>query len=122
MGAVADLGPCYRDCDLVVVPIRAGGGTRIKLLEAMAHARPVVATQIGAEGLAVQDRTHLLLADEPQAFARACLELLGDPDLARLLGERGRELVQRCYARDVVARSLTELYRCMLAGRWEERA
>jgi glycosyltransferase involved in cell wall biosynthesis len=122
MGAVADLGPCYRDCDLVVVPIRAGGGTRIKLLEAMAHARPVVATRIGAEGLAVKDRTHLLLADQPQPFARACLELLRDPDLALSLGLCGRQLVQQCYARDVVARSLTELYRSMLAGRREESA
>ena len=79
-GAVADLGPCYRDCALVVVPVRAGGGTRIKLLEAMAHARPVVATRIGAEGLAVQHETHLLLADEPLTFAHACLELLREAE------------------------------------------
>lgn len=121
-GAVADLGACYRDCDLVVVPVRAGGGTRIKLLEAMAHARPVVATRIGAEGLAVQDRAHLLLADEPEQLARACLELLGDPGLARLLSQQGRELVRQCYGRDAVARLLTELYRSMLAGRGEECA
>jgi polysaccharide biosynthesis protein PslH len=78
---VPDLAPYYADADAVIVPLRAGSGTRIKILEAFSFRKPVVSTSIGAEGLAVSHGRHLLIADEPQAFADACLRLINDPAL-----------------------------------------
>ena len=73
-----DLAPHYAWADLALAPIRAGGGTRIKILEAFAARVPVVATPVGAEGLAVQDGEHLLLADDSNDFATACRRIKGD--------------------------------------------
>lgn len=80
-----------------VVPIRQGGGTRLKILEAMALGTPVVATSKGAEGLEVVDSDHLLLADEPGTFARRTVELLNDLDLRQRLVVNARRLVEDCY-------------------------
>jgi glycosyltransferase involved in cell wall biosynthesis len=74
----ADLAPHYAWADLAVIPLTAGGGTRIKLIEAFAHGVPVVATTIGTEGVDARHGTHLLVADEPAAFAEACSLLLSD--------------------------------------------
>jgi glycosyltransferase involved in cell wall biosynthesis len=71
--------------DIVVVPLRSGGGTRVKILEAFAHRIPVVSTTIGAEGLGVRSDRELLLADTPQAFADACVRLLADRALREAL-------------------------------------
>lgn len=90
----------------VVVPIRSGGGTRIKILEAFAHRRPVVSTTIGAEGLEVVDGTHLLIADDVTGFADACVRLLHDDALCQQLAEAGSQLHADHYtgqrARDVI--------------------
>ena len=80
-----------------VVPIRQGGGTRVKILEAMALGTPVVATSKGAEGLEVMDSDHLLLADEPEAFAGRTVDLLGNPDLCQCLAANARSLVEDRY-------------------------
>ncbi len=66
---------------VAVVPVRYGGGTRVKILESFAHRVPVVSTTFGAEGLDVTDGVHLLLADDPDAFAAATIRLLRDPGL-----------------------------------------
>ncbi|HEU5433731.1 MAG TPA: glycosyltransferase family 4 protein, partial [Thermomicrobiales bacterium] len=87
-GYVADLASVYRDAHVAVVSVRAGGGTRIKAIEAFAWRRPVVSTAFGVEGLGVRDGEHLLLADESEAMARQCLRLLAEPDLAGELVER----------------------------------
>ena len=71
--------------DIAVVPLRMGSGTRLKILESFAHRIPVVSTTIGADGLDVQDGVHLLLADRPDEFARACRRLIEDRALARRL-------------------------------------
>jgi glycosyltransferase involved in cell wall biosynthesis len=89
---VADLAPVYADADAVVVPLRAGGGTRIKILEAFVHRRPVVSTSLGAEGLEVEHHRHLLLADTPEDFAAQCARLAGDPALRESLTAGGFEL------------------------------
>ncbi len=89
-GAVPDVAPYYADADAAIVPIRAGGGSRIKLLEALAHRRPVVSTVMGAEGIAVRNGREALLAESPAEFAAACARLAGDPALARALARRGR--------------------------------
>src|SRR5262249_33245415 len=80
-GFLEDLAPLYASADAAVVPLRAGGGTRIKILEAFAHGVPVVSTSIGAEGLDVVADVHLLLADEAESFARACLDVKKNPEL-----------------------------------------
>jgi glycosyltransferase involved in cell wall biosynthesis len=111
VGPVDDLAPEYKAAGVVVVPIRAGGGTRIKLIEALAYGKPVVSTSIGATGIAVDDGHHLVIADDAAEFAQACLGLLGDPAEARSLGARGRKLVRERYASDVVGARLVSLFR-----------
>lgn len=84
-GAVPDLTEFYRDADVVVAPIRAGGGSRIKLLEAFSYRRPVVSTATGAEGIEIRDAPFLLLADTPDDFAAQCALLMKTPALGRKL-------------------------------------
>jgi len=84
-GTVPDVRPYLAEGSVCVVPLRAGGGTRIKIFEAMAAGIPVVSTRIGAEGLPVQDGTHCFLADEPQAFADRVIEVLqGAPAIGQM--------------------------------------
>lgn len=92
-----------------VVPIREGGGTRLKILEALALGVPVVSTSKGAEGLELADGKHLLLADTPMDFARATSRLLTDPPLARRLGEAGRQVVAARYDWRVIIPRLNDL-------------
>ncbi len=92
-GAVPDVRPYILQADLYVVPLLAGGGTRFKILEALALARPVVSTRLGADGIPVEDGVHLALADEPQDFARRAAYLLSHRDEAAAMGRRGRAFV-----------------------------
>jgi polysaccharide biosynthesis protein PslH len=94
-GGVPDVRPYIERAALFIVPIRIGGGTRLKIYEAMAMESPVVSTTVGAEGLPVTDEQHVLFADEPAAFAAAIIRLLTMPDEARALGLRGADLVRR---------------------------
>jgi len=96
-GSVSDVRPHLALATAVVVPLRVGGGTRIKILECLASARPVVSTSIGAEGLGLRPGQHLLLGDEPDAFAGEALRLLRDRDLGRRLAEAGRAHVVAHY-------------------------
>jgi len=84
---VPDLEPYYAEADLAVVPLRAGSGTRIKILEAFSFHRPVVSTSIGCEGLGVTDGRQLLIADQPEAFANACRRLIQDRELRTQIAE-----------------------------------
>jgi len=92
-GPVADVTPWYESAHAVIVPVRAGGGTRIKILEAFAHRRPVVSTPAGAEGLGVTSGQHLLVADSPVSFAADCVRLMRDPALGRALAGQGAAFV-----------------------------
>lgn len=87
-----DLSKQYARAKLAVIPLQAGGGTRIKLLEAFAYGVSVVATPVGAAGIAVENRTHLLLADSPATFADACAKLLSDAQLGARLSANARRL------------------------------
>lgn len=98
-GFVEDLGPLYAGTRVVCAPIFAGGGTRIKIVEAATHGRPVVATTLGAEGLDLEDERHILLRDDPDAFADAVADLMRDDERARRIGEAGRAAVGRTYDR-----------------------
>jgi glycosyltransferase involved in cell wall biosynthesis len=89
-GSLADLGSPLKGCDLAVVPLSAGGGTRMKILDYFAAGLPVVSTSKGCEGLPVRDGEELLIRDGWDAFATAVAELLDDPDARQGLGNRGR--------------------------------
>jgi polysaccharide biosynthesis protein PslH len=88
-GPVADVTPWYESAHAAIVPVRAGGGTRIKILEAFAHRRPVVSTPAGAEGLDVTPGRHLLLASSPEDFAGQCARLMRDRALRGALADLG---------------------------------
>jgi glycosyltransferase involved in cell wall biosynthesis len=79
-------------CDLVLVPLRSGSGTRLKILEAFAHRVPVVSTTIGAEGIGAVDGVHLLIADTPDAIAEACGRVCEDTGLRRRMIDAAQEL------------------------------
>jgi len=111
VGTVADVRPWLARASVVVVPLRSGSGTRLKILEAFAAGRPVVSTRIGAEGLTVVHGQHLLLADDAGEFAAAVLRLLSDTWLQRQLALRARELVESDYTWDRSGEKLRALYR-----------
>lgn len=102
-GRVDDVRPYMGQGAAYVVPIRIGGGTRLKIYEAMAMGLAVISTTIGAEGLPVRDGSDLLLADAPQAFADAVVRVLTDQRLARKLGTRGARTVREKFSWDNVA-------------------
>ncbi|MBV8731305.1 MAG: glycosyltransferase [Acidobacteriia bacterium] len=94
-GAVEDAISELARAEVAIVPLLAGSGTRLKILEAWAAGLPVVSTTLGAEGFPVRDGNHLLLADTAEAFAEAISRLLRDPDLGRELAAEGRALLER---------------------------
>ncbi len=96
-GFVQDAIAVLAQSQVAVVPVLAGSGTRIKILEAWAARTPVVSTRIGAEGLECKDRDHLLLADDPESFTTAVSELLALPDDRARIGAAGRRLYEERY-------------------------
>ena len=105
-GRVDDVRPHISESAVYVVPLRIGGGTRLKIFEAMAMGKAVVSTAIGAEGLPVRDGEHLLFADEPVAFATAVVRVLRDADGRRRLESAARALVVEQYDWSAVAHEL----------------
>jgi glycosyltransferase involved in cell wall biosynthesis len=113
-GFVSDLRPHLAAATAVVVPLRLGGGTRLKILEAMAMGKPVVSTTLGAEGIeAVPDR-DILIEDEPAGFANAVSRLLAEPSLAARIGRSARQLAIERYAWSGAARALEGFYHQIL--------
>lgn len=116
LGFVDDLADAYGRARIACAPILAGGGTRLKIVEAAAYARPIVSTSLGAEGLDLRSGEHLLLADDPQRFADACVELLGDPARCREMGAAGRAFVAEHYDRSKVVGRVRDLLRGVTAA------
>jgi glycosyltransferase involved in cell wall biosynthesis len=110
LGFVPDLAPLYARAGVFVNPMRGGGGTRLKMLEAMAAGKAVVSTAIGAEGLALTPGRDVVLADTAAEFADAVRALLADHALAARLGRAARALVEARYAWDVCLAPLEALY------------
>ncbi len=115
-GAVPDTRPYIAEAGVYVAPLRMGGGTRFKLLEAMALGRPIVSTRLGAEGFAVQSGREVQLADDAASFARAVLDLLADPQRRATLGAAGRAFVQAEYDWAAIVPRLEELYAALGAA------
>src|SRR5258708_13603050 len=121
-GYVTDIVAEVGRAAIAIAPLRIGGGTRLKIVEAMALARPVVATPIGAEGIEVQHGRDLLLADEPRDFANAVLRLLAKPAEAAALGLRGRRFVEEAYSWDTSAAQLEHLLEELIERREHPRS
>ncbi len=113
-GFVADLRPHLAAAAVVVVPLRLGGGTRLKIVEAMAMGKAIVSTTLGAEGIDAVPGRDLLIADEPGAFADAVNRLLSDPGLADRIGQSARQLAVDRYGWGGAARTLESFYHRIL--------
>lgn len=110
-GYVEDVRPYIAGATVYVAPLRIGGGTRLKLLEAMAMEKAVVATRLGAEGYEMRDGEELLLADDAKTFAGAVLSLLSDPERRSALGRAARRFVEDRYDWQVLAPRIEHLYK-----------
>jgi len=114
-GFVKDLKPEYEAAGIVIVPIRGGGGTRIKILEAFTHGIPVVSTSKGAEGLEVKNGVHLFIEDDPDLFADACIRLMNDHQLRDEISHRAFSLAVSKYSPEIInhiwTETLSETYR-----------
>jgi len=107
-GTVDDVRPYVRTASVVVVPLRFGGGTRLKILEAFAMKKAVVSTSLGAEGIQCQNGKHLCIENESEAFAQACLNLMRDDGERHDLGENGHTLALVRYSWTAVIRRMHE--------------
>ncbi|HJS23268.1 MAG TPA: glycosyltransferase [Pyrinomonadaceae bacterium] len=104
-GRVADVRPYMEEAAVYIVPLRIGGGTRLKIYEAMAMEKPIVSTSIGAEGLPVANGEEIILADTPVSFAEAVVKLLRQESLAAEIGKRAAAKVREQFGWDTVADS-----------------
>ncbi len=112
-GFVPDVRPVLRAATVSVVPLRVGGGTRMKILESMAAGTAVVSTSIGCEGLDVEPERHLLVGDGPEAFARGVVRLLHEPDLRAVLEREALALVRARYDWSSIAYAMDQVYRAI---------
>lgn len=109
-GKVPDIRPHVAQSAVYVVPLRVGGGTRLKVLDAMSSGKAIVSTSIGCEGIEVTPGEHLLVADTPAGFAETTVALLRNPDRRRALGAAARGLVEMKYSWPVVGDTLMAAY------------
>jgi glycosyltransferase involved in cell wall biosynthesis len=119
-GHVPDVRPFIRDSICSIVPLRVGGGTRIKILNAWAMGRAVVSTSIGCEGLDATNGSNILVADDPDAFADAVQRVLDDGTLRTELGARARRTVEQTYSWDVIGAFMTDTYLRLVEARNHE--
>jgi polysaccharide biosynthesis protein PslH len=109
-GYVVDPTAYLQKAAVMVVPLRAGGGMRVKILNALAQGMPMVSTTLGCEGIQVEHEKHLLIADSPEDFAKETLRLIENPELGQRLGEAGRQLIQEKYDYRTACASLERIY------------
>jgi glycosyltransferase involved in cell wall biosynthesis len=109
-GRVEDMRLYYAQASIAIAPLRAGGGTRLKILESMALGRPVVSTSIGCEGLDVRDGGHLLIADDANRFAQCVTSLLLQPALRHTISAEARRLVEQRYDWPAIGKRLMAAY------------
>jgi polysaccharide biosynthesis protein PslH len=109
-GEIQDVRPYLARASVVVVPLRIGGGSRLKILEAMAMGKAIISTSIGAEGLMIEKNRHLLAVDDPGEFANAVLDVLSSPSKRQQLGVNGRRLVEESYGWEQCAQKLEKVW------------
>lgn len=118
-GYVEDTRPYVGEAGCCIAPIRVGGGTRIKILDAWAMGKAVVSTSIGCEGLSAVDGDNILVRDDPRGFADAVIAVLNDESLRNRLGRSGRSTVERVYSWETIGRSMIAEYLAVAAKRSE---
>jgi polysaccharide biosynthesis protein PslH len=116
-GYVEDIRPYVHSASCYVAPLRVGGGTRLKILDAWAMGKAVVSTSIGCEGLDAKDGDNILIRDDPSAFAAAVRLVLGDEDLRTRLGEGARRTAEERYDWDIIGRNMLAEYRKLIDHR-----
>ncbi|MBW4054021.1 MAG: glycosyltransferase [Proteobacteria bacterium] len=116
LGFVEDVPNFYGSVDVVVAPIRYGGGIKIKVLEAMACGKAVVTTSVGAEGIAEAGEGAFLVADDPAAFAEAVVALLSDKERRATLGEQAWQVIERRFSWKRVCDDLDKIYQALGTG------
>jgi glycosyltransferase involved in cell wall biosynthesis len=109
-GYVPDLHPLLEESALIVVPVRAGSGMRVRILEAFAQAMPVVTTTVGLEGIEAQPDRDVLVGDTSQDFAAAVIRLLDDESLQAQLAANGRNLAELNYDWKVILNRMEKIY------------
>jgi glycosyltransferase involved in cell wall biosynthesis len=115
-GFVPDVRPYFAEATAALCPIRDGGGTRIKVLDALAQGKPLIATTIGCEGLEVTPERDVLIGDTPDAFARQIGRVFDDEALRTQLSQQGRATVERIYSWDILGAKLASLYDRLARG------
>jgi polysaccharide biosynthesis protein PslH len=115
VGFVDDLGQHYSDSAIALVPLTSGGGTKLKVLEAMAMGRAVVTTSVGAEGIPVSDGVTMEIADSPDQFAAKTIALLRDPARAARIAAAARALVEQSYDWRAINREMYQAVQCVIA-------
>jgi polysaccharide biosynthesis protein PslH len=110
LGGVPDVRPFMAAASVFVVPLRVGGGTRLKILEALGIRAPIVSTSIGCEGIELTPGADLLVADDPRAFADAMRRVVQDPALSGALRESGYQRVEAGYSWDAIGRRVVDVY------------
>jgi glycosyltransferase involved in cell wall biosynthesis len=120
LGYVPDVRPHFAEAECSVVPLRVGGGTRLKILDAWAMGKAIVSTSIGCEGLATVDGQNILIRDDPQEFAASVVEVLRNSDLRERLARNGRKTAEEIYAWDVIGEKLNGLYDGILDAHRQE--
>ena len=115
-GSVPDVVPYYKRSKVCVVPLRAGSGTRLKILEAMALGRAVVSTSIGCEGLRAVDGKHILVANDSKTFAEQTVKLLANTELRARIATNAREFVVSSYDWDAIADNLVSDFERIARG------
>jgi glycosyltransferase involved in cell wall biosynthesis len=119
-GNVADVRPFLAASGVLAVPLRIGGGSRLKILEALACGLPVVSTRVGAEGLCLEPGRDLVVVDSTEQMAAALVECIRDPEKARMTAARGRRLVLERYDWEALAGKLEAVWEsCLVPGRRE---
>jgi glycosyltransferase involved in cell wall biosynthesis len=121
-GYVDDIRPFVHAASCFVVPLRVGGGTRLKVLDAWAMGKAVISTRLGAEGLDARHDENILLADDPVEFAQAVIRVLQHAGLRSRLGTSARATVERLYSWDGIGTGMRALYRSVLQDVGEGRA
>lgn len=109
-GYVTDLTPWFEQAAVVIVPVRVGGGMRVRILEAFARAMPIVTTTVGLEGIDAVPEEHVLVEDDESRFAEAVIGLIRDEKWQNRLAAKGRQLAEAMYDQQVVLQRLDEIY------------
>ena len=115
-GHVPDIRPFVAEAACFIVPLRSGGGTRLKVLDAWSMGKAIVSTSVGCEGLATRDGENILIRDDAAGFADAITDLLRDAALRERLGAAGRQTVVDTYAWEIIGRDLVGRYESLLRG------